>query len=375
MKHFYFLMITLLMGLSANAQKTGTCGPDLDWELTDDGVLTITGTGEMDNYTGGIAGKPWSYKNVKQVIIDDGVTTIGNFAFSGCTALTSINIPNSVKTIGDWAFSTCKALTSINIPNSVKTIRENTFSYCTALTSINIPNSVRTIRMNAFSYCTALTSINIPNSVKIIGDYAFSGCTALTSINIPNSVKTIGVRAFSTCTALTSINIPNSVTTIEKGAFSYCYKLKQIDIPNSVTTLSKDLLSDCRALESIRIHKDVVKIEEAAFDGCSNLTNISCEATTPPTCGTNAFKYVNKSKCKLLVPQASIDAYKVADEWKYFSYIEATTDITNNVYNKTELVDVYTIDGTKRLSKASKEEMNTLPKGVYIVNGKKFVIK
>jgi len=271
------------MGLSANAQKTGTCGPDLDWELTDDGVLTITGTGEMDNYTGGIAGKPWSYKNVKQVIIDDGVTTIG--------------------------------------------------------------------------------------------DYAFSGCTALTSINIPNSVKTIGVCAFSTCTALTSINIPNSVTTIEKGAFSYCYKLKQIDIPNSVTTLSKDLLSDCRALESIRIHKDVVKIEEAAFDGCSNLTNISCEATTPPTCGTDAFKYVNKSKCKLLVPQASIDAYKVADEWKYFSYIEATTDITNNVYNKTELVDVYTIDGTKRLSKASKEELNTLPKGVYIVNGKKFVIK
>ena len=283
MKHFYFLMITLLMGLSANAQKTGTCGPDLDWELTDDGVLTITGTGEMDNYTGGIAGKPWSYKNVKQVIIDDGVTTIGNFAFYGCTALTSINIPNSV--------------------------------------------------------------------------------------------KTIGVRAFSTCTALTSINIPNSVTTIEKGAFSYCYKLKQIDIPNSVTTLSKDLLSDCRALESIRIHKDVVKIEEAAFDGCSNLTNISCEATTPPTCGTNAFKYVNKSKCKLLVPQASIDAYKVADEWKYFSYIEAATGITNNVYNKTELVDVYTIDGTKRLSKASKEEMNTLPKGVYIVNGKKLVIK
>ena len=283
MKHFYFLMITLLMGLSANAQKTGTCGPDLDWELTDDGVLTITGTGEMDNYTGGIAGKPWSYKNVKQVIIDDGVTTIGNSAFSECKSLTSINIPNSV--------------------------------------------------------------------------------------------KTIGVCAFSTCTALTSINIPNSVTTIEKGAFSYCYKLKQIDIPNSVTTLSKDLLSDCRALESIRIHKDVVKIEEAAFDGCSNLTNISCEATTPPTCDTSAFKYVNKSKCKLLVPQASIDAYKVADEWKYFSYIEATTGITNNVYNKTELVDVYTIDGIKRLSKASKEEMNTLPKGVYIVNGKKLVIK
>lgn len=128
-------------------------------------------------------------------------------------------------------------------------------------------------------------------------------------------------------------------------------------------------------MESIRIHKDVVEIEESVFDGCTKLTNISCEATTPPTCGTDAFKSVDKSNCKLFVPQASVDAYKIANEWKDFSYIEAATGITNNVYNKTELVDVYTIDGTKRLSKASKEEMNTLPKGVYIVNGKKLVIK
>ena len=146
-------------------------------------------------------------------------------------------------------------------------------------------------------------------------------------------------------------------------------------MPSSVTTLSKGLLKDCTALESIKIHKNVVEIKEDVFNGCSNLTNISCEATTPPTCGTNAFRYINKSKCKLLVPQASIDAYKVADEWEDFSYIEAATGIANNVYNKTELVDVYTIDGTKRLSKASKEEMNALPKGVYIVNGKKLVIK
>ena len=128
-------------------------------------------------------------------------------------------------------------------------------------------------------------------------------------------------------------------------------------------------------MESIRIHKDVVEIEESVFDGCTNLRKISCEAATPPTCGTDAFRGVDKSNCKLFIPKASIDAYKVADEWEDFSYIEGTTGITNNVYNKTELVDVYTIDGTKRLSKASKEEMNTLPKGVYIVNGKKLVIK
>ncbi|MBF1612479.1 MAG: leucine-rich repeat domain-containing protein, partial [Prevotella sp.] len=215
----------------------------------------------------------------------------------------------------------------------------------------------------------------IPNSVTTIGNETFKYCEALTSINIPNSVTTIGYSAFSSCIRLKSINIPNSVTTIDDFAFSYCYKLKQVDIPNSVTTLCEGLLKSCSSLESIRIHKDVVEIEESVFDGCTKLTNISCEATTPPTCGTDAFKSVDKSNCKLFVPQASVDAYKIANEWKDFSYIEAATGITNNVYNKTELVDVYTIDGTKRLSKASKEEMNTLPKGVYIVNGKKLVIK
>ena len=260
MKQIYILLIALLMGLSANAEKTGKCGPNLYWQLTDDGVLTITGTGQMVDYNYSYNKNPWHNQNVQQVIIADGVTTIGNYIFFECPKIKSINIPNSVTTIDDFAFS-------------------------------------------------------------------------------------------------------------------YCSKLKQVDIPNSVTTLCRGLLRDCSSLESIRIHKDVVEIEESVFDRCFKLTNISCEASTPPTCSTDAFRDINKSKCKLFVPKASIDTYKVANGWKNFSYIEATTGITNNVYNKTELVDVYTIDGTKRLSKASKEEMNALPKGVYIVNGKKIIIK
>jgi len=352
MKQIYILLIALLMGLSANAEKTGKCGPNLYWQLTDDGVLTITGTGQMEDYNYSYNKNPWHNQNVKQVIIADGVTTIGNYIFFECPKLKSIDIPNSVTTIGYAAFGSC-----------------------TALTSINLPNSVTTIGNAAFHSCTALTSINVPNSVTTIGNNAFSFCTALTTINIPNSVTTIGNDAFRACTELTSINIPNSVTTIDAFAFSYCSKLKQVDIPNSVTTLCRGLLRDCSSLESIRIHKDLVEIEEGVFDRCFKLTNISCEAITPPTCDTDAFRDINKKKCKLFVPKASIDTYKVANGWKKFSYIEATTGITNNVYNKTELVDVYTIDGTKRLSKASKEEMNALPKGVYIVNGKKIIIK
>ena len=152
MKQLYLLLITLLVSLSAYAEKTGTCGDNLQWKLTDEGVLTITGTGEMQNWEE--SARPWlPYSNVKQVIIGDGVTTIGKRAFSGCSSLTSVTIPNSVRTIGSSAFSNCRALTSITIPNSVTEIGPSAFSDCRSLTSITIPNSVTTIGGNAFSDC------------------------------------------------------------------------------------------------------------------------------------------------------------------------------------------------------------------------------
>ena len=114
----------------------------------------------------------------------------------------------------------------------------------------------------------------------------------------------------------------------------------------------------------------------SAFNNCTSITQISSEAVVPPTCDSDVFTDINKSKCKLIVPKNSLDAYKQADQWKEFLLIEgSTTGITNTVYNNSGLADVYTIDGTKRLSKASTDEINALPKGVYIVNGKKIIIK
>ena len=214
MKQIYILLIALLMGLSANAKRAGTCGPDLRWYLTDNGVLTISGKGKMNDYSFDNR-SPWYKYDIKRIIIGDGVTTIGEFAFTNCSTLTSVTIPNSVKAIGDYA-----------------------------------------------------------------------------------------------------------------------------------------------------------------FNKCTSITQISSEAVVPPTCESGVFTDINKSKCKLIVPKNSLDAYKRAPQWKDFSLIEgSTTGITNTVYNKAGLVDVYTIDGTKRLSKASTDEINALPKGVYIVNGKKIIIK
>ena len=304
MKQIYILLIALLMGLSANAGKSGFCGPHLKWHLTDYGVLTITGKGIMKDYT---SWSPWIYDSVKRVIIADGVTTIGDNAFNGCSSLTSVTIPNSVTTIG-W---------------------------------------------RAFNGCSSLTSVTIPNSVTIIGGSAFSGCSSLTSVTIPNSVTTIREYTFDDCNSLTSVTIPNSVTTIERSAFSSCTNLQKVNIGNSVKSIG-----------------------EQAFYECTKLTQISSEAVVPPTCESGVFTDINKSKCKLIVPKNSLDAYKQAYQWEDFSLIEgSTTGITNTVYNKAGLVDVYTIDGTKRLSKASTDEINALPKGVYIVNGKKIIIK
>ena len=176
MKQIDTLLIDLLMDLLANAENSGTCGPNLRWLLTDNGVLVITGKGKMNR-------SPWSKSDIKRIIIGDGATTIGEYAFAGCSSLTSVTIPNSVTTIGSSAFYDCSALTSVNIPNSVTEIGGSAFSGCSALTSVNIPNSVTEIGGSAFSGCSALTSVTIPNSVTYIGDHAFYNCINITQIS------------------------------------------------------------------------------------------------------------------------------------------------------------------------------------------------
>ena len=353
MKQLYLLLITLLVSLSAYAEKSGTCGKNLQWKLTDEGVLTITGTGKMKNWDYNNH-SPWhADKSVKQVIIGDGVTKIGSNVFSGCLSLTSVTIGNSVRTIEEGAFYDCRALTSVTIPNSVTTIGVYAFKDCSSLASVTIGNSVRTIEEGAFYDCHALTSVTIPNSVTTIESSVFYDCRALTSVTIPNSVTKIGSFVFSSCRALTSITIPNSVTTIGSNAFSSCHALTSVTIPNSVTTIGSN-----------------------AFSVCKNVKQITSEAAMPPRCFGNVFEEINTKECKLIVPKNSVDAYKKADGWKEFFLIEGTTTgIINNIYNKIDNVDVYTIDGVKCLSKASANEINALPKGIYIINGKKIIIK
>ena len=277
-------LVLVLLPLSKTTAKAGTVGGDcskigsnVEWRLdTDNKILTISGTGEMADYNTSDNRSPWyGYKeDINSVVIGNGVTSIGDWAFCGLR-FTSVTIPPSVTSIGDYAFYYCSSLTSVTIPNSVTSIGSSAFSDCSSLTSVTIGNSVTSIGEWAFSDCSSLTSVTIGNSVTSIGSYAFYQCKSLTSVTIPNSVTSIGSYAFSECNALTSVTIGNSVTSIESYAFYYCTSLRSITIPNSVTSIGDYAFIECESLTSVTIGNSVTSIGEATFCSCYNLTSVT----------------------------------------------------------------------------------------------------
>ena len=299
-------MLISFMPIIASAATSGTCGDNLTWTF-DNGTLTISGTGEMEDYYWEENHRaPW-FKNresIKNVVIEEGATNISTYAFYCCSNLINITISNSVTNIESDAFATCSSLTNITIPNSVMSIEEFAIIDCDNLESITISNSVTNIGDGLCYRCSNLKNIYvdknnqyyssengilfnkdksklikypdgkinkqciIPDNVTDIGEYAFAACSSLTSITIPNSVTSISDRAFYYCSSLTSITIPNSVTSIGGSAFNSCSSLTNITIPNSVTCIDAYTFMRCSSLTSITIPNSVTSIGEHAFDGC-----------------------------------------------------------------------------------------------------------
>ena len=200
---------------------------------------------------------------------------IGYSAFSGCSSLQSVTIPDSVTSIGGLAFSNCSSLQSVTIPDSVTSISNSAFSNCTSLQSVTIPDSVTSIGDSAFSDCSSLQSVNIPDSVTSIGDSAFEGCKSLQSVTIPDSVTSIGDGAFSDCSSLQSVTIPDSVTSISDYAFYGCSSLQSVTIPDSVTSIGDSAFEGCKSLQSVTIPDSVTSIGDFAFSDCSSLQSVT----------------------------------------------------------------------------------------------------
>ncbi|MDE6664468.1 MAG: leucine-rich repeat protein [Lachnospiraceae bacterium] len=201
--------------------KSGNCGANLTWEY-DNGTLTISGTGAMDDFE--TSGAPWAHyaDDIENIEIGTGVTSIGMYAFYGCSKVGSLQLPGNVTSIGKYAFYECSSLSSIGIPDSVASIGEHAFSDCYSLVSVSMPSGIEEISNSMFSGCTSLQSVDIPSSITNIGMFSFSGCTSLQSVTIPNGVTTIGILAFSNCTALGIIEIPDSVQNVTAYSFRNC---------------------------------------------------------------------------------------------------------------------------------------------------------
>ena len=318
-----------LIELNSECDKRtdNSCGVNCKWifdKLTK--TLFINGTDETNNYRwrNKAISIPWSSKRkqIESIVINEGITTIGDYGFHSCSFLTSITIPNSVTTIGVFAFYNCSSLKSITIPKSVTTIGEQAFLECTSLTSVTIPDSITRIGDGVFAGTSSLTSIDvsesnqyfasvddilftkdmktlicypagkkddsfsIPNSVTIIYGGAFCGCSFISSVIIPNSVTKIGDATFSSCPSLLSITIPSNVTEIGERVFFNCSSLRSIDVSESNqhfasvngVLFTKDMKAHIcypagKKEGSFSITNSVTTIEKFAFAKCS-LTSI-----------------------------------------------------------------------------------------------------
>ena len=240
----------------------GEYGSNVTFTQYKGGLLVFGGSGAMcdfdyDDYNG-CGDVPYRLNLVTAVIIGDGITRIGNYAFDLGVNIVSLSIPGSVTEIGSRAFHACRSLTELTLPDSVVTVGYEAFSECYGLSSLTIGKNVTTIGESAFSGCTGLTAVTIPDSVTGIGESAFYGCTGLTSLTIGNSVTSIGISAFSGCTGLMAVTIPDSVTGIGESAFYRCTGLTSLTIGNSVTAIGNSAFSGCTALSKINWNAESV---------------------------------------------------------------------------------------------------------------------
>ncbi len=332
-----------------------------------------------------------------ELVIPDGVTSVGNSAFSYCSSLTSITIPEGVTSIGSSVFSYCSSLTSITIPESVTSIGSSAFSHCSSLMSITIPEGVTSIAYHMFFGCSNLASITIPDSVTWIGYHAFDSCSSLTSISVPDSVTSIGDFAFFNCSSLTSITIPDSVKRISDNVFNECMWITNITASISiinqiykanlknVVILSGDrienaMFSGCSSLTSIAMSDSVTRIGDSAFYGCSSLTSIripdsvtsigwrvfqNCSSLTNITIpdGVTSIGWYVFSGCSSLTSITIPDSV-TSIGWRVFSNCSSLTSII--------IPDGVTNIGDDTFQDCSSLTGITIPNGVTSINGRMF---
>ncbi len=350
---------------------SGTCGDNLTWTCDSRFGLKIEGTGAMTDYKQNGAVKtsdaPWfQYKDlIKSIIVGEGVTSTGNYCFTGLDKVTTVSLPeNSLKNLKMYTFWGCTSLTKISLPESLTNIGAGAFRLC-GLESVGIPSSITILPTQAFHQCSKLSYVNL-GKIQSIGSYAFSMCYALENIGLPKTLTSIGDNAFEYITALQSIILPEGVKTIGaevfrkssiktaifngcpdkigRDMFNGCRNLTEVQLPEGLQTIADKMFYDCTSLSDITLPAIVTTIGEQAFAGCQ-LTDVTCKSTTAASCAENAFT-IDATTSKILstlhLPEDADEAYRNTTPWSLFqNYDEpastnpAKQDYSIYILNKT----------------------------------------
>lgn len=291
------------------------------------------------------------WRELKEVVIEEGVTEIGVDAFSVCTSLETVTLPESLQKIGEKAFSYCTSLKTINIPDSVNVIGPKAFFFCKSLTSIDIPEGITEIGYATFGYAENLATVNIPTSVTRIGDFAFQNC-GFTSMNVPATVKELGESAFSTCRSLENVTVP--AETVSKKAFYFCDALKSVTLTDDVKTIGEEAFRECRSLESIEIPSSVTELGTCAFKNCFALkTAVIKGGTVKGSLVTEATFYnCNALETLVISDNATLDAsFKAAYSKSTLKTVEiGKGEIGDSAFNGcTSLTNVTLGDGVTKI--------------------------
>ncbi len=240
-------MLWLPLDVSASEVAGGTFRDQVTWSLDSSGTLIISGTGYVDRDMGQL---PW-IRDIQKVVVEEGITALGENAFNGYVNVTSITLPDTLTEIGSYAFKRCEKLEQIHIPEGVTYIGSNAFAGCSLLREINIPDGVTAIWGATFQNCSSLNQIRIPAGVTKIEGRAFQGCSSLKQIEIPAGITEIEEETFSGCSGLRVVSLPYGVTRIGERAFAGCTGLKTVWLPATVQDLALDSFADCGKLRRV----------------------------------------------------------------------------------------------------------------------------
>lgn len=365
--HQYWGQFANIVGNGDEYIERGTCGDKDDnvtWVLDNDSVLTISGSGDMKDFRYQKYA-PWRSLPVMKLVMEEGVTSIGESAFADCKWMTTATLATSVTKIGKSAFSNCSRLTSIDMPELLMSIGASAFADCSSLTSVIVPDGVTSIEEKVFYNCSDLESVTLDNSVTRLGTYSFAYCTKLTAFEVPNSVTVIEGRAFEGCSGLTSVSIPSSVTSIGDLAFRYCNDLSVVDItsleswcminfgsneanpliyahnlylngekltdlvvPDNVTEVKPYAFWGYTGMKTLTIPSSVTKIGKRAFSHCSEMVSADI-SNSVATIDAEAF-YMCSSLASFNIPSSM----SVINERVFYGCEGITVlDIPENITN------------------------------------------